>query len=163
MGNNPWAGNNSSTISSLLKKNSRTFKDLISFQGLSRPGFFFNKFKDFPGFSTAVGTLLLRTALCRTSTFQNSHFVRIIKLWNYVCKSALPNCYDTLSNFKTYLHKTYRHLTVTAYTPDEPYLALFDHDQLTSSIPPRISFHLFSLFIYCASNLPFLFSISYIL
>ena len=27
LGNNPWAGNNSSIISSLLKKNSRTFKD----------------------------------------------------------------------------------------------------------------------------------------
>ena len=57
MGNNSWACNNSSIISSLLKKNSRTFKDLISFQGLSRPGFFFNKFKDFPGFSRTVGTL----------------------------------------------------------------------------------------------------------
>ena len=62
----------------------------------------------------------LRTALCRTSTFQNSYFVRIVKLWNYVCKSAPPNCYDTLSNFKTYLHKTYLHLTATTYTPDEP-------------------------------------------
>ena len=43
LGNNPWAGNNSPIISSLLKKNSRTFKDLISFQGLSRPGFFFKQ------------------------------------------------------------------------------------------------------------------------
>ena len=40
LGNNPWAGNKSSIISSLMKKNSRTFKDLISFQGLSKPGFF---------------------------------------------------------------------------------------------------------------------------
>ena len=59
LGNNPWAGNNSSIISSLLEKNSRTFKDLISFQGLSRSGFFFNKFKDFPGFSRTVGTLYI--------------------------------------------------------------------------------------------------------
>jgi hypothetical protein len=59
LGNNPWAGNNSSIISSLLKKNSRTFRDLISPQGLSRPGFFENKFKDFPGFSRTVGTLSL--------------------------------------------------------------------------------------------------------
>jgi hypothetical protein len=39
LGNNPWAGDNSSIISSLLKKNSRTFKDLDFFkqiQGLSR-------------------------------------------------------------------------------------------------------------------------------
>jgi hypothetical protein len=59
LGNNPWAGDNSSIISSLLKKNeipglSRT----NIFQGLSRPGFFFNKFKDFPGFSRTVGTLI---------------------------------------------------------------------------------------------------------
>jgi hypothetical protein len=64
------------------------------------------------------------TALCRTSTFQNSYFVRIIKLWNYVCKSAPPNCYDTLSNFKTYLHKTYLHLTATAHTLDLPQVDL---------------------------------------
>jgi hypothetical protein len=51
LGNNPWAGDNSSIISSLLTKNSRTFKDLIIFQGLSRPGFFLNKFKDFLGLS----------------------------------------------------------------------------------------------------------------
>jgi hypothetical protein len=36
LGNNPWAGNNSSIISSLLKKNSRTFKTL-------------SVSKDFPG------------------------------------------------------------------------------------------------------------------
>jgi hypothetical protein len=66
---------------------------------------------------TRAGTsCLLRTALCRTSTFQNLYFVRIIKLLNYVCKSAPPNCYATLSNFKTYLHKTYLHLTPTTYT-----------------------------------------------
>jgi hypothetical protein len=35
LGNNLWAGDNSSIISSLLKKNSRTFKDLIIFQGLT--------------------------------------------------------------------------------------------------------------------------------
>jgi hypothetical protein len=33
---------------------------------------------------TRAGTsCLLRIALCRTSTFQNSYFVRIVKLWNY--------------------------------------------------------------------------------
>jgi hypothetical protein len=48
--NNHWAGNNSSIISSLLKKIPelpRTFQAWI----------FFNKFKDFPGFSRTVGTL----------------------------------------------------------------------------------------------------------
>ena len=46
------------------QENSRTFKDLycfsrtsIAFQGLSRPGILFFKFKDFPGFSRTVGTL----------------------------------------------------------------------------------------------------------
>jgi hypothetical protein len=67
LGNNPWAGDNSSIISSLLKKNSRTFKDLIIFQGLSRPGFFFNKFKDFPGFSRTVGTSAMHFRFVCTS------------------------------------------------------------------------------------------------
>jgi hypothetical protein len=67
----------------------------------------------------ASTSCLLRTALCRTSTFKNSYFVRIVKLWNYVSKSAPSNCQNTLSNFKTYLHKTYLNLTVTSYTPDE--------------------------------------------
>ncbi len=40
----------------------------------------------------ASTSCLLGTALCRTSTFQNSYFVRIVELWNYVSKSAPSNC-----------------------------------------------------------------------
>ena len=50
MGNDPWAGNNSSIIASSLEENSRSFKDLIRVEGLSTAGFFFHKFKNFPGF-----------------------------------------------------------------------------------------------------------------
>ena len=64
---------------------------------------------------TRVGTSqLLRSQACKTTTFQSSHFFRIVKLWNYVC--------NTLSSFKTYLHKTYLQLTATAYDPDLPSL-----------------------------------------
>jgi hypothetical protein len=73
LGNNSWAGDNSSIISSLLKKNSRTFKDLIIFQGLSRPGFFFYKFKDFPGFSRTVGTLFRAFYLVSDDTSLKNH------------------------------------------------------------------------------------------
>jgi hypothetical protein len=55
LGNNPWAGDNSSIISSLLKKNSRTFKDLIIFQGLSRPGFILTNLRTFQDFQGPWG------------------------------------------------------------------------------------------------------------
>ncbi len=68
-----------------------------------------------------VGTSgLLRTHACKTSTFQSSYFVRIVKLWNYVRKSAPSNCSSTLLSFKSHLHKTYLHLTSTSYTLDQP-------------------------------------------
>jgi hypothetical protein len=63
---------------------------------------------------------LLRSQVCKTSTFRSSYFVRIVNLWNYVCKTAPLNSFDTLSSFKAYLHKTYLQLTATAYTPDVP-------------------------------------------
>ena len=70
---------------------------------------------------TRAGTSqLLRSQACKTSTFQSSYFVRIVNLRNYVCKTAPSNSFDTLSSFKTYLHKTYLQLTATAYTPDVP-------------------------------------------
>jgi hypothetical protein len=35
--------------------------------------------------------LLFKTPLCKTTTYQNSDFNRIVKLWNSVCKVASPN------------------------------------------------------------------------
>jgi hypothetical protein len=35
--------------------------------------------------------LLFKTPLCKTTTYQNSYFNRIVKLWNSVCKVASPN------------------------------------------------------------------------
>jgi hypothetical protein len=52
---------------------------------------------------TCAGTSsLLRTQACKTNTFQSSYFVRIVKLWNYVCKTAPSNCFSTLFSFKWY-------------------------------------------------------------
>ena len=71
MGNNPWAGDNSSIISNLLKKNSRTFKDLIIFQGLSRPGFFLTNSRTFQDFQGPWGPCIkiditsLKAEFCR--------------------------------------------------------------------------------------------------
>ena len=72
------------------------------------------------GRKRAATSGLLRTQACKTSTFQSSHFVIIVKLWNYVCTSAPSYCYVTVSSFKSYLRKTYIHLTSTSYTPDLP-------------------------------------------
>ena len=42
--------------------------------------------------TTRVGaSLLLRSQACKTTTFQSSYFVRIVNLWNYVCKTAPSN------------------------------------------------------------------------
>ena len=46
---------------------------------------------------TCAGTSqFLRSQACKTSTFQNSYFVRIVNLWNYACKTAPSNSFDTL-------------------------------------------------------------------
>ena len=46
---------------------------------------------------TRAGTSqLLRSQACKTTTFQSSYFVRIVNLWNYVCKTAPSNCFNTL-------------------------------------------------------------------
>jgi hypothetical protein len=43
-----------------------------------------------------ITSQLLRSQACKTSTFQSSYFVRIVNLWNYVCKTAPSNSYNTL-------------------------------------------------------------------
>jgi hypothetical protein len=47
--------------------------------------------------------LLLKTPLCKTTTYQNSYFNRIVKLWNSVCKVAPPNTFSSVKTFKYYL------------------------------------------------------------
>ena len=59
LGNNPWVGNNSSIMSSLLKKKFQDFQGPYQFPRTFQIWIFFNKFKDFPGFSRTVGTLTL--------------------------------------------------------------------------------------------------------
>ena len=68
------------------------------------------------GRTRAATSGLLRTQACKTSTFQSSYCVRIVKLWNYVCTSAPSYCYVTVSSFKSYLRKIYIHLDVAADT-----------------------------------------------
>jgi hypothetical protein len=44
--------------------------------------------------------LLLKTPLCKTTTYQNSYFNRLVKLWNSVCKVAPPNTFSSVKSFK---------------------------------------------------------------
>ena len=55
------------------------------------------------GRTRAATSGLMRTQACKTSTFQSSYFVRIVKQWNYVCDSV-PSyyCYVTVFSFKSY-------------------------------------------------------------
>ena len=45
-------------------------------------------------------SLLLKIPSCKTNTFKSSYFNRIVLLWNYVCKVALPSDFRSLSSFK---------------------------------------------------------------
>ena len=77
-----------------------------------------------------------------TSTFQSSYCVRIVKLWNYVCKSAPSYCYVTASSFKSYLRK----LTSTSLVLPKllTYTAHTHLSRPNKKYPPNISFFVFS-------------------
>ena len=59
--------------------------------------------------------LLLNTPLCKTTTYQNSYFNRIVKLWNSVCKVAPPNTFSSVKTFKYYLFNHYSMLVSTVF------------------------------------------------
>ena len=59
--------------------------------------------------------LLLKTPLCKTTTYQNSYFNRIVKLWNRVCKVAPPNTFSSVRTFKYYLFNYYSMLLSTVF------------------------------------------------
>jgi hypothetical protein len=65
----------------------------------------------------------------------------------YVCKSAPSNCYDTLSTFKSYLHKTYPYLTAT----DLP----SSHSRLTNIFHITHSTTYLFIFCLCSYSYPF--------
>ena len=44
----------------------------------------------------------LKTPFCKTSTFQASYFNRIVKLWNFICKSATKESFTSISTFKLF-------------------------------------------------------------
>ena len=55
---------------------------------------------------------LLKIPSCKTNTFKSSYFNRIVLLWNYVCKVALPSDFCSLFSFKTFLRRTYMFFNV---------------------------------------------------
>ena len=59
--------------------------------------------------------LLLKTPLCKTTTYQNSYFNRFVKLWNSVCKVAPPNTFSSVKTFKYYLFNNYSMLVSTVF------------------------------------------------
>ena len=59
--------------------------------------------------------LLLKTPLCKTTTYQNSYFNRLVKLWNSVCKVAPPNTFSSVKTFKYYLFNHYSMLVSTVF------------------------------------------------
>ena len=99
--------------------------------------------------STRAGTSqLLRSQPCKTTTFQSSCFVRIDYFWNYVCKTAPSNSFNTLSSLKTYHLKIYLQLTASAYDPDLLTIILImlgqmpqKHITYPNVIPPRPLFN----------------------
>ena len=108
------------------------------------------------GRTRAATSGLLRTQACKTSTFQSSYCVRIVKLWNYVCTSAPSYCYVTVSSFKSYLRKTYIHLTIVLPTL-LTYLVHTHLSRLNKYLTfLSLSFHSLCLFILLvfSSNLP---------
>ena len=65
-------------------------------------------------------SLMLQVPLCKTSTFKNSYFNRIVYLWNSVCKTASPNSFLTLFSFKNFLRRTYLSLLNSTFDVDMP-------------------------------------------
>ena len=63
-------------------------------------------------------SLLLKIPSCKTNTFKSSYFNRIVLLWNYVCKVALPSDFRSLSSFKTFLRRTYLNLLSSSFDFD---------------------------------------------
>ena len=60
-------------------------------------------------------SLLLKIPSCKTNTRFKSYFNRIVLLWNYVCKVALPSDFCRLSSFKTFLRGTYLNLLSSGF------------------------------------------------
>jgi hypothetical protein len=83
--------------------------------------------------------------LLPTNTFQSSSFVRIVKMWNYVCKFASSNSATTLS---PPLNHTYTRLSSTWLSLPKllTYLAHTHSSRLTNI------FHCHSFYHFCVSS-----------
>ena len=55
---------------------------------------------------------------CKTSTFQESYFIRTVKLWNSLPSSTCTRSLPTATAFKTALYNHYRCALVTTFNPE---------------------------------------------
>ena len=62
----------------------------------------------------------LKTPFCKTSTFQASYFNRIVKLWNFICKSATKESFTSISTFKLFLKQALSAELKSNYNVDRP-------------------------------------------
>ena len=102
----------------------REIKDLTFFFKLLH-GYYDLNVSDYVSFVSHCRTrncenpsLMLKVPSCKTSTFQSSFFNRIVPLWNCVCKAASPADLRSLIMFKSFLSRTYLHLTTTIFDVD---------------------------------------------
>ena len=62
----------------------------------------------------------LKTPICRTSAFQASYFNRIVKLWNFICKSMPKSSLSSIDVFKNFLKQTLISLLRTTFDVERP-------------------------------------------
>ena len=65
-------------------------------------------------------SLVLKPALCKTTTFQSSFFNRIVKPWNLICRFADPVIFSSLPCFKRFLKAAFFSELSTTYDIDFP-------------------------------------------
>ena len=65
-------------------------------------------------------SLVLQVPFCKTTTYKNSYFNRIVHLWNSVCKTVSPNSFVTVSSFKNFFPQTYSYLRDSVFDVDMP-------------------------------------------
>ena len=62
----------------------------------------------------------LKTPICKTSAFQASYFNRIVKKWNFTCKSVLESSFSSIDVFKNVLKQTLTILLRTTFEVECP-------------------------------------------
>lgn len=62
----------------------------------------------------------LKTPICKTSAFQASYFNRIVKLWNFICKSVPDSSFSSIDVFNNFLKQTLTSLLCTTFDVECP-------------------------------------------